>query len=127
MVRHQQSPSFLIRLQSLCDNSSYPEWQAWLRRNHPDAGPAGFTTLPPDSSDPIPVARPRLTLSADIAVRFGTFMVLQPEDSFPRFPGLASDGAPVRFQVPRFHVLCPDYATPQRKQAQRRRRARGVS
>ena len=117
---HRNSPAVLFVIQRQCNNASFPAWQDWLQRNS-RGPPASGVTMPGDNTtvtEAFP-PRPNITVTADVVVTFDTVMVLQPEDSFPRFPGSQGAAAAVTFHLPRTQVPCPDSGTPQFREATR--------
>ena len=74
-----------------------------------------------DGCAPNAPPRPNITVTAEVVVRFGTTMVLQPDDSFPRFPATQGEAAAVHFTLGETTVLCPDYTIPPHHDASRRR------
>lgn len=118
---HRNSPAVLFVIQRQCNNASFPAWQEWLQRNS-RGPPASGVTMPGDNvttTDPFP-PRPNITVTAEVVVTFDTVMVLQPEDSFPRFPGTQGAAAAVHFTMAETQIPCPDYGTPQFREASRR-------
>lgn len=118
---HLASPVMLLTIQDRCSNDTFPEFRQWLALQHESrSSPLSGVTLPEFGAPNAP-PRPNITVTAEVVVRFGTTMVLQPDDSFPRFPATQGEAAAVHFTLGETTVLCPDYTIPPHHDASRRR------